>query len=122
MATQATKLTLGGKERTLKYTLWAVGQVGDKLGIKVRLNRLTEDLMETALPPSTLSVLLWGALIHEDETLTPEQVGKWVDQDNAQEVFAGFFSLFGGRLSETTRRQMGEKLGIESESEVLTPT
>ena len=54
MATQAVTVRLGGKERTLKYTLRAVSQIGERLGIKLRLNHLDEDLTSTPLPLSAL--------------------------------------------------------------------
>lgn len=121
MASRPVKITLGGSERTLRLTLWSVAQVGDRLGIKVKLNSLQEDLLAVPLPLETLSLLLWAALVHEDEALTPVQVAKWVDQDNAGEVLNAFFSLFGGRLSETARQQIAERVGIPTD-EILTPT
>ena len=114
MASRPVTIELDGKPRRLRLTLWSVAEAGDRLGIKVKLNTLEQDLLSVPLPLSTLSVLLWAALVHEDETLTPEQVGKWVDQDNAGEVLQAFFSLFGGRLSETTRRAVEERLGVET--------
>lgn len=119
MASRPVELELGGRKRKLRLTLWSVGEIGERLGIKVRLNTLQEDLLAVPLPLSALSLLLWAALVHEDKTLTPEIVGEWVDQDNAAEVLAGFFSLFGARLSETTRREIVEKMMGE---EALTPT
>ena len=120
MATQAVTVRLGGKERTLKYTLRAVSQIGERLGIKLRLNHLDEDLTSTPLPLSALEVILWAGLIHEDKDLKPEQVGEWVDQDNMKDVLSAFFSLFGARLSETARASVERTLGVEAES--LTPT
>ena len=120
MASKPVGVYLDGQYRKLRLTLWSVGEVGDRLGIKVKLNSLQEDLLAVPLPLSTLSLLLWAALVHEDKTLTPEIVGGWVDQDNAAEVLSAFFSLFGARLSETTRREIGEKLGVNEG--VLTPT
>lgn len=114
MATKPVTLELGGKTRSLKYTLWAVGEIGERLAIKLRLNHLDEDLMATPLPLRALTTILWAGLIHEDKTLTEEQVGEWVDQNNVREVLAAFFSLFGDRLSETTRQTVERKLGVES--------
>lgn len=114
MASRPVTLNLGGHERTLRLTLWAVGEVGDRLGITVRLNTLQDDLLAVPLPLRTLPLLLWAALVHEDESLTVEQVGKWVDQDNAAEVLAGFFSLFGGASQEKIRQKIEENMGIEA--------
>lgn len=114
MATKAVTIELGGKERRLKYTLWAVGEVGERLHIKLRLSHLNEDLLGTPLSLRALTTILWAGLIHEDKTLTEEQVGEWVDQDNVRDVLAAFFSLFGGQLSETQRQSVEQKLGIEA--------
>lgn len=116
MATKPVSLELGGKTRTLKYTLWAVGEIGERLGIKLRLNHLDEDLMATPLPLRALTTILWAGLIHEDKTLTEEEVGGWVDQDNVRDVLNAFFLLFGGRLSATARQSVEQKLGIEAEA------
>lgn len=115
MATVPVDVDLGGRTRRLKLTLWSVSQVGERLGIKIRLNALQEDLLSVPLPISTIQLLLWAALIHDDEELTPEQVGKWVDQDNMIEVMGRFFSLFGGRSSETTIQQIRNNLGMPNE-------
>ena len=120
MATQTVELELGGKVRQLKYTLWSVGKMGDHLGVELRINKLSEDLMGIPLPISALGELLWAGLVHEDENLTPDDVSRWVDQDNVKEVLDAFFSLFGGQLSETARQSVEQKLGMGTESEKLT--
>lgn len=113
MATIPVKVTLGGKERTLKYTLWSVGQIGERLGIKLRLNHLDEDLLATPLPLRAMTTVLWAGLTHEDKDITEEEVGGWVDQDNYKDVLNAFFSLFGGRLSETARQSVEQAVGME---------
>ena len=121
MASEAVAVELGGKSRRLKYTLYSISELGEKLGLRVRLNHLEEDLLSHELPLSALAVLVWAGLVHEDESLTVDQVAKWVDQDNAAEVFRAFFSLFGDRLSGTARTTLGKKLGVpESEPEMET--
>lgn len=113
MATQSVKVTLGGKERTLKYTLWSIGEVGERLGIEVRLAHLTDDLLGAKLSLKALCTILWAGLIHEEPELTEQQVGQWVDQDNLPEVLNAFFALFGAQLSDLTRQTVEESLGVE---------
>lgn len=121
MATRTVTVDLGGQTRRLKLTLWSVERVGETLGINVKLNSLQEDLLAVPLPLKTLSLLLWAALVHEDDSLTPDQVAKWVDQDNAAEVLNAFLELFGGRLSATAKQTIAESMGVPG-TEILTPT
>jgi len=93
-------LVLDGKERRVRYDLNAISEIGDRLDIKVRLDNLGADLLGRELPLRALRTILWAGLIHEDETLTEQEVGKWVDQDNMGEVLEGFFGLFGGTGAE----------------------
>ena len=99
MAGRTVTIELGGKERHLKYDLNAIAEIGERLNINIRLDHLREDLFGASLPLSTLRVLLWAGLRHEDTELTPEQVGEWVDLDNIEEVGKRFFTLFGDKFS-----------------------
>ena len=89
-------LELGGRARRLKYDLNAIAEIGERLGITVRLSNLGGDLLERELPLKAVRTILWAGLVHEDPDLTEEKVGSWVDQDNLQEVMERFFGLFGG--------------------------
>lgn len=107
-------LEIGGKTRRLRYDLNAIAELGDRLGLRVRLDHFKEDLMGAPLPLASLRVVLWAGLIHEEASLTPEVVGGWVDTDNMGDVLAAFFELFGARLPEKNDRQaIADKLGIE---------
>ena len=112
MATKAVAIELGGKPRQLKYTLWAVGEIGERLGIKLRLSHINEDLLSTPLPLRALTTILWAGLIHAEPELTEREVGGWVDQDNVREVLDAFFVLFGDRLSATARESVEQKLAL----------
>lgn len=118
MATKGVQVELGGKVRTLKYTLWAVGEIGERLHIKLRLSHLNEDLMGTPLSLRALTTILWAGLIHAEPELTEQQVGEWVDQGNVRDVLNAFFSLFGEQLSETARQSAEQMLGIEATTTV----
>ena len=89
-------IMLGGKERHLRYDLNSVAEIGERLGITVRLDNLGQDLLAQELPLKALRVLLWAGLIHEDPELTEEAAGGFVDQDNFAAVTQYFFGLFAG--------------------------
>ena len=89
-------LNLGGKERRPRYDLNALAEIGDRLGIEVRLSDIGEDLLGRKLPLKALRVIFWAGFIHEDPELTEEEAGRWVDQYNFGEVLEVFFGLFGG--------------------------
>ena len=121
---KGTKVLLGGKERVLRYDLNAVADVGDALGIKVRLAHLGEDLMDTPLPPSALRTVIWGGLLHEEPDLKEREVGAWVDEDNWQEIFQSFFARFGVTSPETqatVMRAFGQDTETGSSGSVETP-
>jgi uncharacterized protein YkvS len=78
------------KERTLRYTLNAIAELEDKLGITI------DKLGDLQLSAKTVQIILWAGLIHEDETLTIKQVGDMVDFENleyVQEKIAEAFAL-----------------------------
>lgn len=103
-------MKLGGKERQLRYDLNAIAEVGERLGIEVRLDQLGSDLLDKPLPLSALRIILWAGLRHEDDTLTPEDVGAWVDQDNIGEVMQCFFSLFGKTSSAPNLSKLADAM------------
>ena len=91
----AITVRLGGAERRLRYDLNAIAEIGERLGIRVRLDRIREDLLGHPLPLSALRTLVWAGLLHEDPTLTETTVGSWITTDNVAEVLAAFFAVFG---------------------------
>lgn len=96
------------KERHLLYDLNALAEIGDRLNITLRLDKLGEDLLGTPLPLSALRVILWAGLRHEDPALTVEDVGAMVDQNNIGSVIQRFFSLFKATLPEGVLERLGE--------------
>ena len=116
------KLNIGGVERTLRYDLNALAELGDRLGVRVRLSSISADLMETQLPISALRTVLWAGLIHAEPELDEKTVGSWVDAENAGEVLHAFLGLFGAHLSEDARSAVAAKLGVESPAVGVTRT
>lgn len=113
---RGTKVELGGKARILRYDLNALAEIGDKLGIEVRLSHLGEDLLDARLPLSALRTFVWAGLLHEEPELTEREVGGWVTEDNWREVFDSFFSRFAATSPETQARVM-RAFGAEPETE-----
>lgn len=68
------------KTRTLRYTLNALAEVEDRIGVPL------EELENVKMTIKNVRILLWAGLIHEDPDLTPEEVGNMVDMGNFQEV------------------------------------
>ena len=86
----------GGTDRYLRFDANALAVLGERLGIKIRLGHFQQDLMETPLPMSAVRTLVWAGLLHAEPELDEKAVGSWIDDENAAEVMAAFFSRFGG--------------------------
>lgn len=68
------------KTRTLRFTLNALAEIEDKLGVPL------SKLGEVDLGIKAAQVMLWAGLLHEDETLSLKQVGDMVDLSNLEYV------------------------------------
>jgi hypothetical protein len=68
------------KKRNIRFTLNALAEIEDSLGIPL------SKLQEVELGIKTVRTMLWAGLIHEDEELTEKQVGNMVDFTNLEEV------------------------------------
>ncbi|MBC9786294.1 hypothetical protein H1S01_17690 [Heliobacterium chlorum] len=78
------------KPRKLRYTLNALAEIEDKLGVSVT------ELNGANLGMKAIRTFLWAGLAHEDEDLTEREVGEMVDFDNfahVQEKIAEAFEL-----------------------------
>lgn len=73
------KVTLD-KERNLRYTMNALAEIEDQLGVPLA------ELQTVQMTMKNIRVILWAGLIHEDKELTQEDVGDFVDLENMQEV------------------------------------
>jgi hypothetical protein len=74
-------LTLGEKNRNIKFDLNAFIELEDKYGsIDSALKELDNGNIKA------IRTILWAGLIHEDESLTEKQIGKWVDFENLSSV------------------------------------
>ncbi|MBC9785107.1 hypothetical protein H1S01_11370 [Heliobacterium chlorum] len=78
------------KSRKLRYTLNALAEIEDKLGVSVA------ELNGANLGMKAIRTFLWAGLIHEDSELSEREVGEMVDFDNfayVQEKIAEAFEL-----------------------------
>jgi hypothetical protein len=73
------KITLD-KERTLRFTLNALAEIEDKLGIPL------QKMGEVELGVKAIRVMVWAGLLHEDEEITERAVGNMIDFGNLEEV------------------------------------
>ena len=92
MAGRTVSIELGGETRQILFNLNVLADIGERLGLSVRLDHLGEDIVSEPLPLSAPRTIIWAAL--QDDEVTEKDVGGWVDQDNAAEVMQAFFSLF----------------------------
>jgi hypothetical protein len=68
------------KKRNIRFTLNALAEIEDALGVPL------SKLQDVELGIKTVRTMLWAGLIHEDEELTERQVGNLVDFTNLEEV------------------------------------
>jgi len=84
------KITLD-KPRTLKFDLNAM----------VSFEGAGGAFDNSAMPLRDLRILLWACLLHEDETLTEQQVGSFITPDNMGEISSVLKEAFEVALPES---------------------
>lgn len=109
---RGTKITLGGKEYTLRFDLNAIAELGERLNIMVRLSHIQEDLLERPLPLGALRTVVWAGLIREHPEMTEQEVGSMIDLEDLPEVVRDFFGHFAGMSAAA-----GAKLTLETAEE-----
>lgn len=78
------------KKRKLQYDLNALAEIEDKLGVNIY------EMHTIKVGMKNIRTILWAGLIHEDEELTEEQVGSFVNITNIAEVQAKVSEAFSG--------------------------
>ena len=76
---------LGGKTRHLRFSFNALVALEDELGIPISE---IGDVLSGSVKLRDLRSLIWAGLLHEDKTLSTEDVGEWLDF-SILEVVAG---------------------------------
>lgn len=82
MAKDAVKLNICGKERTVRYPVFALIKLKKDTGIQLK------DLQdkEKAEDLETIIAIIWAGLIHEDNKITVEDVAKDIELDQLEDV------------------------------------
>lgn len=93
------------KERTLLYDFNAFIELEELYG---DINKAFEGLEQLKMKP--IRDMIWAGLIHEDENLTPKQVGKMLNMANVQEIATKIMEALGISLpeAEATPGKSGE--------------
>jgi len=95
MPKQSIPVELGGTTKHLRYDFNALVALEDQLGIPISD---IGNMMAGSVKLGDLRSLIWAGLIHEDKSLTPADVGEWLDfgQLNyiADQVRVAFESAF----------------------------
>lgn len=95
------KVTLD-KERTLLLNLNAMVSFEEVTGVSL----MKGTFKSSNMTPKDLRAMLWACLVHEDDTLTLEQVGSLVTVGNLMEITA--------KLNEAFEVAMPEKGGKQT--------
>ena len=110
-------VTLGGKDRHLRYTMQAMAEVEERLG----LVNIFQDIASIPLNARNLRTLLWAALIHESPELSEPEVAGWIDGENFEavsiafaEALTRFFPKPNGKEATTANRPLARSAGIKS--------
>jgi hypothetical protein len=75
------KLTIGGKERVLRFDLNAVAELEEKIG--------TMEVVDAQLRQGKMKIFrtyLWAGLIHAEPELTEKEVGSWLTLDEISKL------------------------------------
>ena len=82
MPKESISIELGGKVRHLRYTFNALVALEEELGIPI--SEIGEILAKPRLKP--IRALIWASLLHEDKSLTPEDVGEMLGPERLGEI------------------------------------
>lgn len=87
---KAVKITLtDGVEREIRFTLNAMAELEDRYGT---VDKAFEELDKNSI--KALRCVLWAGLIHEDPSLTEQQVGNLIDLQYMQDLMTSLGSAF----------------------------
>lgn len=93
---QPVKITLtDGVERELKFTLNALAELEERYGT---VDEAFEQLNKNSI--KAVRCIMWAALIHEDDTLTEQQVGNLIDIDYLEDLMNSLGAAMGEDLPE----------------------
>jgi len=90
------------KERYLLLDLNAMVAFEEETGKNLFDSNVSQEL-SAGLNPKDLRALLWACLLHEDESLTPKQVGSWLRYDNLAEVAEKLVTAWGAAMPDAPK-------------------
>ena len=94
---KAVPIEIGGKVRYLLYNLNAFERMSDR---GVNPYHLTDAALQD---PKWQKTVLWAGLTTDDPTLTPDDVGAWVDLENFADVMLTVTEAFNKSASQKVR-------------------
>jgi hypothetical protein len=83
------------KPRTLKFDLNAFIELEDLYG---SIEAALEAMQSGKNQIKAIRAVLWAGLLHEEETLTPKQVGTMIDLDKLEEVTHALMEAIEGAM------------------------
>jgi hypothetical protein len=93
---KAVKITLtDGVEREIRFTLNAMAELEDRYG---SVDEAFKQLDNNSI--KALRCVLWAGLIHEDPSLTEQQVGNLIDIQYMQNLTASLGAAFDANMPE----------------------
>lgn len=83
------KIVLGDKEYTLRFDLNALVELEDKMGVPL------SEMGEMKITIRNVRSMLWAGVLHQEPEITEQEIGKFVDMDNMEEVQTAISEAFG---------------------------
>ncbi len=93
------------KPRTLKFDLNAFIELEDLYG---SIEDTLREMQEGKNKIKAIRAVLWAGLIHEDENLTPKQVGAMIDLGKLEEVTNALMEAIEGAMPSKDSVQLQE--------------
>lgn len=84
------KVTLNGKERTMKYPVYSMVRMQEEQGVSI--NDLQDEKKSQDM--RVILSIIWAGLIHEDPTLTMEDLGNNIDIADLPELAKSMGEIF----------------------------
>ncbi|MCY8048446.1 gene transfer agent family protein [Bacillus haynesii] len=82
------KVTLGDKEYSLRYDLNALVELEDRMGVPL------SEMGEMKITIRTVRSMLWAGVLHENPDVTEEELGKYVDMENLEDIQGAISEAF----------------------------
>ena len=110
--TEPVFITIGGKERRLRYDINAAAEMEELMGGKSLLYVMASPM---AAGFSAIRILLWGGLKHAEKGITLQRVGQMMQEYMEA---GGSFSELAAKIGEAVKASkiMGEGLASEEDA------